>query len=338
MSTNPARSESPKIETLRSGIATIVGTDFQQLVRTDLKEISFEESQDVFDQIKGFFEKFQKVPLDHLPSQCIEEAIEQTERLLSPLQEIRLLRISDGDLCSRRNNLAGVIQENWKQAYQILVIHLNLIPNVDPQTTLKFWNETFKGCVLNLEEQRDENLKHSKSALMEMDKALQAVKDKAAEIGVVEHARYFGDEADHFRKNGYIWLAAIILLGLVIAGYAICLLKYNPISGKDSLELVSHLLPRVLFISVLSFALAWCAKNYSSSRHNYVINRHRRNALSTFQIFTSATHDPQTKDAVLMQATKSIFDQQPSGYLRNEPDSAQGSQIIEIVKGIQKKD
>jgi len=67
--------------------------------------------------------------------------------------------------------------------------------------------------------------------------------------------------------------------------------------------------------------------------HNFVVNKHRQNALSTFQAFSEATiNDPDTKNAILLQATQCIFSPQPSGFINKENEQENSNKIIEIFK------
>jgi hypothetical protein len=99
-------------------------------------------------------------------------------------------------------------------------------------------------------------------------------------------------------------------------------------------RLVALALSRIIAISILTTGIVFCARNYFAIRHNFVINRHRQNALSTFETFVKAARDDQTKDVVLVQATKSIFSPQTSGYLRGEGETPQPNQIIEIIRDL----
>jgi hypothetical protein len=75
-------------------------------------------------------------------------------------------------------------------------------------------------------------------------------------------------------------------------------------------------------------------RTYRAHRHNYVINKHRQNALQTFRAFSQqANADPATKSAVLLQATQCIFAPQATGYTTQEADSNY-SPIIEIVRAV----
>ena len=91
---------------------------------------------------------------------------------------------------------------------------------------------------------------------------------------------------------------------------------------------------RLLVLSVIFFGIAWSASNFKSHKHNEVINRHRQNALRTFETFVKATEEKETKDAVLLAATKSIFEGQSSGYLSSEHDQVPSSTIIEILRNV----
>lgn len=96
--------------------------------------------------------------------------------------------------------------------------------------------------------------------------------------------------------------------------------------------IVHHSIPRLIVLFVLTFGLIWSAKNYTAASHNLVVNRHRKNALASFQAFIEGASSPETKDAVLMQATHAIFSPQDSGFAKGEtPNPA--SQVVEVFRG-----
>jgi DNA phosphorothioation-dependent restriction protein DptG len=80
--------------------------------------------------------------------------------------------------------------------------------------------------------------------------------------------------------------------------------------------------------------MGWSARNYRTNKHNEILNRHRNNALKTFETFVLACRDDATRDAVLLEATKSIFDAQTSGYLTGEPEKVPSGTVIEILKKV----
>ena len=78
-------------------------------------------------------------------------------------------------------------------------------------------------------------------------------------------------------------------------------------------------------------------KNCKSSKHNQILNKHRENALASFQAFIEVpTANKETKNAVLLEATRRIFGAQQTGYVVTENDDSP-NKIIEIIKTIQDK-
>jgi hypothetical protein len=80
-------------------------------------------------------------------------------------------------------------------------------------------------------------------------------------------------------------------------------------------------------------ATVWCGRIYKATKHQAVTNQHRANALKTFQAFVKAALDDATRDAVLLETTRSIFTIAPSGYLEtSEPSAEPVSKLMEIIR------
>ena len=87
------------------------------------------------------------------------------------------------------------------------------------------------------------------------------------------------------------------------------------------------------FSIVLSFFVG-ALRTYRAQQHNYIVNKHRENALKTFEAFVSAAgSDQEIKNAVLLEATRTVFAPQVSGFIHqeSEPDT-RSAQVIEIVR------
>ena len=87
-------------------------------------------------------------------------------------------------------------------------------------------------------------------------------------------------------------------------------------------EAVHEVMLRAVLISFTFYILHQCSKNYHAHQHLFVVNKHRQNALGTFEAFIDAAQDSSVKDAVLLQATKAIFEPTISGYISKEPLSS----------------
>jgi hypothetical protein len=196
------------------------------------------------------------------------------------------------------------------------------------------------------------------NALAELKSTLDKARQAAQQVGVVQHAQFFKEESDGHQKAAKTWLTVTILLTVL----AVCVGWWNYSHSLDALTSAISKSPqpetpqngskqassdsgtmalqiqlavaKLIIFSVLFSAVIWTGKMYRAHRHNYVINRHRLNALSTFEAFAKATDDQQIKNAVLLQATQCIFGPQPTGYISGENESEGYPQILEIVRGM----
>jgi hypothetical protein len=130
--------------------------------------------------------------------------------------------------------------------------------------------------------------------------------------------------------TGTCWLAAATLVYALVVG-AYYIFAAPQLNASQAVQLG---IAKLFIFSVMYFATLWSAKMFKSHWHNYVVNKHRQNALSTFETFVKAASDDQTKNAVLVQATQSIFSQVHSGFVPAEPDSGSTPQVLEIVRSV----
>jgi hypothetical protein len=121
-------------------------------------------------------------------------------------------------------------------------------------------------------------------------------------------------------------------LAITIGG-VICLSIWIDIAKDETLKFIQFSIIKVLVISGGFYALSVCMKNYRAYKHNQVLNKHRHNALTTFETFTKSTEDPQTKNAILLEATHTIFGNQNTGYNNAETNDGDfTSKVIEYIR------
>ena len=165
---------------------------------------------------------------------------------------------------------------------------------------------------------------------------LDAIRADAQKVGVTAHAAHFADEAIYHRKFSGYWLAATTVMALstvLFAGWNYYDARLFPQTLSPTAN-IQWIVAKLLLLSVLFTAAVWCARVYRAHRHNYVVNRHRQNALSSFETFVTSASDEQTKNAVLIQATQSIFIPQNTGYTSGESEATPPTQLIELVRTI----
>lgn len=91
---------------------------------------------------------------------------------------------------------------------------------------------------------------------------------------------------------------------------------------------------RIIVLVVLFTATLWCGRIYKALMHQAVTNRHRALSLQTFQAFSAAASDDDTRNAVLTETTRSIFATTASGYIDSETSSESPLKIIELSRAI----
>lgn len=177
----------------------------------------------------------------------------------------------------------------------------------------------------------------SKKTLAELQAQLTTAKEAsssittlAAKSGVVQESTTFKNRATEFDKSAQTWLAASVATGAVAALYAF--VAYILIDTPEDIAAVAA---RFVPLSLLLFATGYCARNYSAAMHNKIVNERKADALTVFEVFTNGAATPEAKDAVLREATSSIFSTQASGFVRNgQAESKSPSTVVEVVKRV----
>ena len=82
------------------------------------------------------------------------------------------------------------------------------------------------------------------------------------------------------------------------------------------------------------------SRNYTTHKHNAVVNRHRQNALLTYRALVEASATKGTEDIVLAHAASCIFSPQETGFSPGKGESTSGSKsILELMtKSVTKSD
>lgn len=169
----------------------------------------------------------------------------------------------------------------------------------------------------------------------EADRLIESIRALTLEAGITGRAAHFAAEAEHHRRRAIGWLLATILIGVATVGGAL----YSFLSYLNTDEVfktgkaVQVGVAKLILFSLLYFILVWSSRNHKAHQHNKVVNRHRQNALATFDAFVNyPKNDTATKNAVLLRATETVFSPAQTGYTGIESDYRTSAQILEIFK------
>lgn len=175
----------------------------------------------------------------------------------------------------------------------------------------------------------------------EMKRLLDGARESVQSATLAAHAKVFGDEGDSFTVQSRLWLAATILLVALTTflGY-LNLVQVQASAQPVALAASVQVVAAKLFIAgILVASIRASLSQYRAARHNAVVNQHRSRALQSFNALVQASPDPQTKAAVLLQATAGVFGPQPTGYLgRDFEQVAPASGLDDVVRLAKMKD
>lgn len=175
----------------------------------------------------------------------------------------------------------------------------------------------------------------------EVESLIERAKELLETAAVERHTGHFADRADAYSKASKRWLGAgavfATITALLGATFAFGWIPIEVDSGEGSASWLHQGIGRLVLLSVLSYALAFCLRNYAGARHNEEVNRHRANAVATFDAFHKAAGgDAVTKNAILLQMCTAIFAPQATGFSKAGEDHP-APNILDSIKSLAPK-
>lgn len=321
------------LQEVEEELAGLLGTASEQLVRTeDLgKALDFSSGQLVFERRLRLFRKLQDAGLSDLPLPLLESIRASVSQARAEFQQILDFSPTGQNPQWERDNLIQQIESQYDGEFNAvgLAIAYGQQTGTNLEQIRRAAGETLDAVKTAREEARSE--------LDEVRRTAESVKRAAAEVGVSQHATQFQQEADEHKSTSQRWLGCVAVAAcvtIVLAALNVWWL-YRTVAeeGLDVSQALQLSVAKLLLFSALYFALVWLVRMYRSACHNQVVNQHRANALQTFETFVNAATDQQTKEAVLLRATDSIFGHQASGFdeARRESGSAN---LLEITRDL----
>ena len=154
------------------------------------------------------------------------------------------------------------------------------------------------------------------------DSLIHTIQGIAAESGVVKQSQFFLIEAEGCKGSAETWFRLTILMSVLLIAVAAFLLfgpeYYSVLKPDDLYSTIQLAVTKALIYATLTTLVLFSSRNYNSCKHNATINKHRHNALCTYQALVGAADDPSTRNIILNHAAACIFSDQPSGYSKHD--------------------
>ncbi|HLP35959.1 hypothetical protein [Lacibacter sp.] len=298
-------------------------------------DLHFEELRNEFIQIAETVQKIEQCNLIPVPFTNLKNYSATIGQIENFYKRIKDFSVSTNDLVNQRTSLIA----------QINMMIINLVEHATPiflvdllkGNDLSIEKAKVQSLVEEIKKEKDSSDKDITEIKKELTSTLESAKRAAAQVGVAQHSFVFKEEADFHLTEAKKWLGWTIGVLVITAIAGLGFLYWMPATAEGTAHLVQFTITKVVVLAVLFYGLSICIKNYRAHKHNNILNKHRQNALQTFETFVKASTDDQTKNAVLLQTTQSIFANQHTGYSSNESDGDMPSKVIEIIKSTSSK-
>ena len=160
-------------------------------------------------------------------------------------------------------------------------------------------------------------------------------KEVMAKESVSEFAEIFDKQADKHKWTAYGWLLSTVLLSVGFGWIFYWLFNILKLEATEWVGILQNIFTKGFLLSLIYLVLNRSIKNYTAQKHLEVVNRHRQNALETFERFVSSAARQETKEEVLLAATNAIFDANQSGYLSTKVRGSESvSPIQQVVRAV----
>lgn len=192
-----------------------------------------------------------------------------------------------------------------------------------------------RATIQSIKDQSEKLTKQLVEAKVDADAALVAIRAVASEQGVSQQASYFKSEAESQEGLASTWLGYTYKFAGAVALFAITSLflhKWGWLAPANTFEAIQLSTSKILIFAVLAYMLILSARNYSTHKHNAVVNRHRQNALLTYRALVEAAGESGTQDIVLAHAASCIFSPQDTGFSQQRSESlASSKSVLELL-------
>lgn len=296
--------------------------------------LNFERARRDVETVYEFAELLRELPLDLLPTDVLDQIHRTFDGIMTVFSMINDFTIKQRNPQQVRDQIVEELGGQVDQLrYQMhpWVGYLNHFSTAARENSQKM-----TALIANANALMESAIAESEKKSKELEAIISASRKAVGQIGVGGYTQDFQKEADTHASASQKWLVAAGASGVATVGAALFFLEFLPIpSGSDLAQIIQFGFTKLVILGLLVSTTVWCARIYRAKKHQETINSHRANALRTFQTFVEASDDRQIRDAVLLEATRSIFAITSSGYLASEsPTGDSQSRIVEVVKSV----
>ena len=290
--------------------------ELDSLKRSDLSTVNYDfesEHRDLL-VIHNMFSEIlnsDRSNLLNLSSRSVDEVWNSLRRFYEQAQSIEKFNVSGDNLEDRHANLSRSISgfcDNAKSTLMPIVSYLKSIQ-------IEIFNTQFETLRDDAENKLTEINNDIASRQRVLDDLTRQTRSRLAETVIAPYAEVFDNEADKHQAGAKRWFWGTIGLAVLFAAIFFWVWHAIKPSGDVASAILQNFFIKGFLLSLFYMLINRSIRNYTAEKHLEIVNRHRQNALATFEAFAEASGDQETQDRVLLAATDAIFDANQSGYL-----------------------
>ena len=296
-------------------------------------ELNFTDAIPAAERLVGLYRQVSLPVLDDLPQQQLDALHKCANADFNRFEQIMKFTAKQGDPHSQRNTLVqqldGAYQDTFNKLYPIISY------STSKSADFKCLESEARSMIQAVEDKATELTGKLESHNKRATEILDDVRKVAEQQGVSQQAIYFRDTAQEHETQATVWQGKIITFAWILGGYAVLTVFLHKIPGikpDDAYQTVQLAISKVLIFGVLSYLLYLATKNYLAHKHNAVVNKHRQNALMTYEAIVNAAKGTANTEVILTHASSCMFAPQQTGYSGGaSPDGPAAKSIVELM-------
>lgn len=316
-----------QLEDTKQALLEIQQFDCESLEREEElgKSLNFSEAVKPAEKLVSFYNQLSTSVLEDFP---INDLTIIQRRVNSDLADLKAIFAFNPSNIQNPGSQRDTLVNKLKKAYDITFkdIASSITYGVSRTVDFQRLENEGKAALATIKKAAETLHENLESQNIEAEQILANVKKVAAEQGVSQQAIYFKEESDNHDKQAAIWKTRVNRLSVILGIYALISLflhKCMWLSPKNNIESFQLISSKVLVFAVIGYMLLHSARNFLSHKHNSAVNKHRQNALLTFNSLVDAATSTDAKDVILNHAASCIFTPQETGFLKNQKPSSQ---------------
>jgi len=341
------------VNNIGSLLAQIMDTDPSALMRSG-SSTNFEEYANEFNRLKRFCVHLNEAGKGDVPFPILNELTERLVALKKTYNQI-LQFTGEGDSASEKGVLVREFQETYSSLFHLggtLLSYDYAVVDKDAKERLKAVRDNMANQLSDLDGQlsairtrSDQEMNRleekQQRVLAKLDKESKSLishlRDSVSKKEVGRFGNMFSQSSNNHWGMSIAWLLATVVVAVGTVWYFLDMSSsIAEIEGDiSSVSILQSLIPRAAVFSVLYYIMVFCSRSFRAHMHNATLNKHRQNALESFDKFLDAAEsDQETKNAILLQVAKAIFDPQHTAFTGPKSDTTGPAQILEITRSL----